>query len=130
MEKKEFIKIRKDLEKTQKEIAVLLGVSLKTIESYEQGLRNIPPNVERILYYLFFKLNKDKIKEKKMCWDETNCPAEIREKCIAWSTGEGYYCWFITGKTCYKQREQYGIETIPNCFHCPVFKIKLKEISE
>lgn len=37
MEKVEFGQIRSKLGETQKEIACLLGVSLKTIHSYEQG---------------------------------------------------------------------------------------------
>ena len=46
----------KNLRKTQKELANLLGISKKTVESYEQGLRNIPSNIERILYFLLVKL--------------------------------------------------------------------------
>lgn len=130
MDKKEFSNLRKSIKRTQKELSELLGVSLKTIESYEQGLRNIPSNIERIFYYLFFKLNKNKIKEQKMCWEKTSCPVDVREKCIAWSTGEGYYCWFITGKTCHYQKKISEKDPIPDCFQCPVFKSRLKEIKE
>ncbi len=42
MEKKELAKIRNYLGKTQKQMAQLLGTSLKAIKSYEQGWRNIP----------------------------------------------------------------------------------------
>ena len=50
MEKKIFTQMRKHLGKTQKELAELLGVSVKSVSSYEQGWRNIPPHVERQLY--------------------------------------------------------------------------------
>ncbi|MGB5991268.1 MAG: helix-turn-helix transcriptional regulator, partial [Desulfobacterales bacterium] len=37
MDSKEFKKWREKLNKTQKEIAQLLGVSVKAVHSYEQG---------------------------------------------------------------------------------------------
>jgi len=55
MEKKEFSKIRKKLAKTQKQLAALLGMSLKTIHSYEQGWRSIPAHIERQLFFLLIK---------------------------------------------------------------------------
>ena len=52
MGKKEFVKARAKLDKTQKEMSQLLGVSIKTIYSYEQGWRNIPTHVERQVFFL------------------------------------------------------------------------------
>ncbi len=37
MDKNEFYWFRKKLQKTQKDMAQLLGTSLKAVESYEQG---------------------------------------------------------------------------------------------
>ena len=37
MDSKEFKKLREKLKKTQKQMAQLLGVSIKAIHSYEQG---------------------------------------------------------------------------------------------
>ncbi|MCP4156812.1 MAG: helix-turn-helix transcriptional regulator [bacterium] len=126
MTKDEFYKIRKRIKKTQKEIAGLLGVSKKAVESYEQGLRNIPSNIERILYFLLFKLNKDKFMVEEFCWDKKECPDTIRANCIAWIAKEGFFCWFITGKVCaLEKRSQNPIE---NCFSCSFFKNNLKNI--
>ena len=93
MKIEEFVKIRKQLGKTQKEIARLLGISRKTVESYEQGFRNVPVNVERILYYLFFKLNMPGLDDSVLCWEDKTCPPEIRENCVAWIAKEGFFCW-------------------------------------
>ena len=49
MDKKEFSQIRRHLKKTQKELARLLCVSPKAVQSFEQGWRKIPANVERQL---------------------------------------------------------------------------------
>ena len=51
MDSKEFKKWRKKLNKTQKEIAQLLGLSVKAVHSYEQGWRNIPAHVERQMFF-------------------------------------------------------------------------------
>ena len=52
MDSKEFVKHRKNLNKTQKEMAQLLGVSIKAIHSYEQGWRTVPPHAERQMFFL------------------------------------------------------------------------------
>ena len=52
MEKKEFSEIRHHLGKTQLQMAQLVGVSLKAIQSFEQGWRNIPVHTERQVLFL------------------------------------------------------------------------------
>jgi len=52
MENSDFLDIRKRLGKTQKELAALLGTSLKAVSSYEQGWRGIPTHVERQILFL------------------------------------------------------------------------------
>jgi transcriptional regulator with XRE-family HTH domain len=126
MDKNEFVKIRKKLEKTQREMATLLGVSVKTVESYEQGLRNIPVNIERIVYFLMFKLNRERLRESDMCWDKNECLPSTRENCLAWLTKEGFYCWFITGKVCAHQKQK--LPGSASCFDCSFFKANLEKI--
>jgi len=52
MDSEEFAIFRKKLSKTQKQMASLLGVSIKAIHSYEQGWRSVPPHVERQMFFL------------------------------------------------------------------------------
>jgi DNA-binding XRE family transcriptional regulator len=52
MDNKKFAKIRAYLGKTQQQMAQLMGISTKAIESFEQGWRNITPHIERQLYFL------------------------------------------------------------------------------
>lgn len=126
MKKDEFLKIREKLNKTQKEMAALLGVAGKTVESYEQGLRNIPANIARLVYFLLFKLNMDKFNGKELCWDMNKCPAHIRENCVSWAAKEGFFCWFITGKVC--THEKFSQQPTGNCFECNFFKKNLDKI--
>ena len=127
MQKDEFIKVRKKLGKTQKEMATLLGISKKTVESYEQGLRNISVNNERIIYFLLFKLNMEKFGEMEFCWDKKKCPPGTREYCIAWIAREGFFCWFITGKVC-KREKLVSPKSTGSCFTCSFFKENLEKL--
>jgi len=127
MDKQEFVNIRKKLVKTQKEISTLLGISPRTVESYEQGLRNIPVNSQRLLYFLLFKLNKDKLQEEQLCWQDKVCPLNTREGCVAWLAQEGFYCWFLTGKSCVREKE-ISKKKSSNCFGCSFFKQQLEAI--
>ena len=52
MGKKEFSTARQYLGKTQNQMAQVLGVSLKAIQSFEQGWRNIPVHIERQVLFL------------------------------------------------------------------------------
>jgi transcriptional regulator with XRE-family HTH domain len=127
MTKTDFKRIRKLLKKTQKEMAELLSVSKKAIESYEQGLRNIPPNIQRIVYFLLFKLNTHKLGRKKNCWQVKRCTPEIRSNCVAWIAREGYFCWFITGKVCAVEKNNPE-SCCESCFDCSFFKDNLAKI--
>ena len=127
MKKEEFVKIRKEMKKTQREIALLLGVSKKAVESYEQGNRNIPANVSRILYFLLFRLNMDKLDDSELCWEANSCPFNIRENCVAWNANEGFFCWFLTGKACVRGTFQLPGST-HDCYRCRFFQEKLEKI--
>jgi transcriptional regulator with XRE-family HTH domain len=129
MQKEDFKKLRKVLGKTQKDMAELLSVSKKTVESYEQGLRNIPPNVQRMIYFLVFKLNIDKVSKKKTCWNSKRCPPKIRENCVAWLAKEGFYCWFITGRVCSVEASNPS-SCCDSCFECDFFRESLDQIME
>ena len=58
MDSKEFKKLRKKIDKTQKQMAQLLGVSVKAVHSYEQGWRNISPHVERQMFFFYPELRE------------------------------------------------------------------------
>ncbi len=122
MEKQELANIRKHLGKTQKQLAQLLGISLKAIKSYEQGWRNIPAYIER---QIFFLLAADKAlnKNNKPCWVIKKCPMAIRKNCPAWELQAGQFCWFINGTVCQGKVQKDWNEKIKICRKCKVFKL-------
>jgi hypothetical protein len=99
MDSKEFKKLRKRLNKLQKQMAQLLGVSIKAVHSYEQGWRNIPTYVERQMFFLLSRVEENQ-KGRKPCWVIKKCPPETKKQCPAWEFQAGKLCWFINGTIC------------------------------
>ena len=119
MDKKEFVRIRKKLRKTQKQMAQLLGLSIKSIHSYEQGWRSVPPHVERQLYFLISRIRSVDY-NLKPCWTIKRCPPGRKKKCPAWEYKAGKLCWFINGTICEGVVQKNWEEKIKICRSCEV----------
>ncbi len=120
MDSSNFKKVRSRLGKTQKELAQLLGISIKAIHSYEQGWRKIPHHVERQLLFLVSRvINGDK--PNKKCWDIQKCPESRLVKCPAWEFKSGDLCWFINGTKCSGEAHNSWENKMEECRGCKVF---------
>lgn len=120
MDSSNFKDIRSRLSKTQKELAQLLGTSIKAIHSYEQGWRKIPHHVERqLLFLLSRKLLNDTPLEK--CWDILDCSEKRKESCPAYEFKAGDLCWFINGTKCSGKAHDSWEEKMEECRVCKVF---------
>lgn len=127
MQNKEFSNIRHYLGKSQKQLAQLLCVSTKAIQSFEQGWRRIPANAERqLLFLLSLKISLDN--KSILCWEIINCPVEWRENCSAWEFKAGNLCWFVSGTFCQGKLKGSWKEKIKICRQCIVFKSRLPNI--
>lgn len=124
MDKKEFIYLRKRLEKTQKEMAQLLGTSLKAIHSYEQGWRNVPVHAERQILFLFSRRRENR-KGLRDCWKVKKCPPELKKTCPAWEFQAGKLCWLINGTICEGIVKKNWSEKMKICRKCEVFTTML-----
>lgn len=119
MEKQEFSQMRRVLGRTQRELADLLGTSLKAVHSYEQGWRNIPMHVERQLLFMVTQRRGAPVIEKP-CWIQLKCPAERKRQCPAWEFNAGKLCWLINGTLCSETRHQNWREKMKMCRDCVV----------
>lgn len=119
MDSQEFKKFRKKLSKTQKQMAQLLGTSLKAVHSYEQGWRSVPPAVERQVYFLVSKLNPNN-KARKFCWDVKKCSPKRKSQCPAWEFKSGDLCWFINGTICDGNVQDNWNDKMEICRSCQV----------
>lgn len=126
MESSEFIRFRKRLDKTQQQIAELLGVSIKAVHSYEQGWRNVPAHVERQLYFLLASLEQS-AEANRPCWVIKKCPSERKKSCPAWEFHAGKFCWFINGTICECKAQRNWKDKIEICKKCEVLHDLLSE---
>ena len=117
MDSEEFAIFRKKLNKTQKQMASLLGVSIKAIHSYEQGWRSVPPHVERQMFFLMSR-KRGVIRGQKPCWTVKKCPAKQKKECPAWEFQAGKFCWFINGTICCGKAHDKWKEKMKVCRSC------------
>lgn len=126
MDGREFSSLRKALNKTQGQMAQLLGTSLKAIHSYEQGWRAVPAHVERQLLFLCASAPV-KGKGRKPCWVIKKCPRELRSRCPAWEFDTGKLCWFVNGTICEGAPHKDWHAKMKICRSCEVFAGLLPE---
>ena len=100
MESQEFVRIRRYLGKTQSQLARMLGVSPKAVQSFEQGWRNIPPHAERQVLFLLYLKRQPEAAGQRPCWEARGCGDEQRLQCTAWELRAGNLCWFTNGTVC------------------------------
>jgi DNA-binding transcriptional regulator YiaG len=120
MDSKEFKTFRKRLNKTQMQMAQLLGTSIKTIHSYEQGWRGIPAHAERQMFFLLYSASNNK-KGQKSCWILKQCPTDRKKQCPAWEYRLGKLCWFINGTICDGNVYRDWKKKMKLCRSCEVF---------
>ena len=121
MDSKEFTKIRHTLGRTQDELARILCVSPKAIQSFEQGWRNIPSHIEREML-LLLSLKTSFNSNIQPCWAMKKCSDEWREKCIVWELRAKQFCWFINGTFCQGMMHKNWSEKIKFCRDCEVYR--------
>ena len=121
MEKEEFIAARTKLDKTQKEMSQLLGVSVKAIYSYEQGWRSIPAHAERQVFFLLSRKRGGR-KLGKPCWVIKKCAPKRRKQCPAHEYKAGRFCWLVNGTICECKAQKSWKEKMKICRECSVMQ--------
>ncbi len=120
MNAKEFSSLRQKLHKTQKQIAQLLGTSLKAVQSFEQGWRKVPMHIERQMLFLI-STQGEGTEKFPPCWEVMECPPERREACPAWEFNLGRLCWFVNGTICRGKVQGSWQQKMMVCRTCEVF---------
>ncbi len=107
----------------QAELARLLRVSAKAVQSYEQGWRK--PSQSVIMHLLTLLALKSGYSENKQtCWERRKCPPEIRDTCAAYRLNGGRFCWLAAGgctAAC-----SPGAQVFEGCLKCCVTAVFMK----
>jgi len=127
MDRNEFSQIRHVLGRTQDQLARLLCVSPKAIQSFEQGWRHVPTHIEREML-LLLALKNFSGGTFQSCWEVKNCPDEWRDNCIVWEFQIRHFCWFLNGTFCQGRRHKSWDEKIQICRECEVYRSMLPAI--
>jgi DNA-binding XRE family transcriptional regulator len=127
MEKEQFSEIRRHLGKTQLQMAQLLGISLKAIQSFDQGWRKITVHIERQVLFLLAQKNLPH-KKNSPCWVIRKCPTETKQNCPAWEFHVGHLCWFINGTICQGQVQESWEKKMKLCRQCEMFRNMLQPL--
>lgn len=109
--------IRRVLGWNQEEMARLLGISCRALQSYEQGWRPLPLRVQQalaLLVYLHYRRNNRK---PAPCWRVRRCPAAERRRCPVHQLRAGDVCWMIAGGRCETNK------SMTTCRACPVMRV-------
>jgi hypothetical protein len=121
MTSREFAGFRKKIGKSQRDMARLLGLSVKAVHSYEQGWRKIPGSVERQVFFLYSR-RRDTHRRPIACWLVRDCPPNQKLRCPAWEFRCGHLCWFISGTFCRGSAQKSWKDKIKICRNCEVFQ--------
>jgi len=116
--------VRAKLGRTQAELANALGVSVKAVQSYEQGWRAVPTRVLIQLVVLLALYRKHSMDDVP-CWEIRECPRDRREGCPAFTIGRGQFCWFVGDKDCRPPAQTEPGDALP-CMSCPVIQRLLR----
>ncbi len=121
MNSSEFYNIREHLGKSQAQMAQLLDISRRAVQSFEQKWRKVPALIERqMLFLLYMKIAPTK--KIKSCWQEKKCDIKTKMKCPAWEFQAGHICWFINGTVCSGQVQENWNKKMQLCRQCEVFR--------
>jgi DNA-binding XRE family transcriptional regulator len=110
--------IRRELGVSQAEFAALVGVSKRSIQSYEQKWRQPSEMVQRALLLIVIARRNGGELTARRCWEHKECAPEVRRQCIAYVTRQGHLCWFLTGTLCEGQRMNTWGAKWDKCLKC------------
>ena len=97
-------RVREELGLSQQGLADLIGVSLRTVQSCEQGWRRPTAALERSLLLLLLASRNGPDLGKRACWDSSGSPPDACEQCLVRRSRQGHLCWLLTGNVCKGRR--------------------------
>jgi len=114
--------VRKILGKSQREMAELLGISIRAVQSYEQGWRSMTPATQRLaLLFLFLRWRQTQ-KKVKPCWKIRGCAPKDRAQCPVYVNRGGEFCWLISGNRYDHEILGSWKAKLAACQACPVMQ--------
>jgi DNA-binding XRE family transcriptional regulator len=113
--------VREALGKSQHDLAGLLGVSLRAVQSYEQGWRHTPLDVQKLALLLLYLQRRNGDPPRPPCWVTRGCDPKARNACSSHEFGGGHFCWLFSSATQRCKATPEGTDSsLSTCVRCPV----------
>lgn len=122
--------VRDELGLSQAELADMAGVSVRAVQSCEQGWRRPSPALEKTIILLLMAHRYGSTLPEVKCWEVMDCVPERCENCISRRTAQGHLCWFLHGTLCAEPRHQDWESKRGQCLSCAFLKQLLKPTAE
>ena len=114
--------VRRRMGMSQSEFADLMGVSLRTVQSCEQGWRNPSSSVEKAAILLLMAKRNGVDFSTHICWESVRCSKGEREACLVFKTRQGHLCWLLSGHICKGMRLHSWEDKKKLCSECDFFE--------
>jgi len=114
--------VRNRIGLSQSEFADLIGVSLRTVQSCEQGWRNPSPAVEKAALLLLMARRHGSEFSAHTCWESVRCSEGERHGCLVYKTRQGHLCWLLSGHICKGLRLHSWEDKMKLCTECDFFQ--------
>ncbi len=114
--------VRRELGLSQAELADLIGVSQRTVQSCEQGWRKPSPAVEKAVLLLLLASRHGANLAMNVCWDVMDCSEDDRRGCLVYKSRQGHLCWLLTGNICQGKRLRSWEDKKATCMQCDFFQ--------
>jgi DNA-binding XRE family transcriptional regulator len=121
---------RRAMSLSQTQLATLLGVSPRTVQSCEQGWRKPSPALEKSLLLLRIGHERGADLGNHKCWETKNCSEGERASCLTFRTRQGHLCWLTSGNVCNGKRVRTWEEKKQVCSQCAFFHRLLGGLAE
>jgi DNA-binding XRE family transcriptional regulator len=118
-------RVRQELGLSQAELAAVLGVSPRTIQSCEQGWRKPSCSLEKMLVLLVMADRHGSRFGSLACWKTKRCAPARRAQCLIYQSRQGHLCWFLTGNVCAGRRLRNWDDKKTVCGTCDFFHLLL-----
>ena len=89
--------VREQLGKSQSEFAAMLGISVRAVQSYEQGWRGVPVGVRKLAALFYYFSWRSRQGYLSPCWEAMDCDPAIRKRCAVHQLRAGEFCWLFNG---------------------------------
>ena len=123
-------RIRGELGLSQTQLADLIGVSPRTIQSCEQGWRRPSSALEKAVLLLLLASRNGPGFGQQKCWDTKHCLASGGDNCMVYRSGQGHICWLLSGNICGGRRLRNWADKKEVCGDCAFLRGLVEPQSE